>query len=351
MAIDQQFRLQCPLPTFRHDRILLAHGGGGRLMQELIQEVFVPAFRNSLLAQGHDGAVFPVDEGRLAFTTDSYVVQPLFFPGGDIGSLAVNGTVNDLAMCGAKPLFLSVGYILEEGLPMETLHRVTNSMAKAAADAGVLLVTGDTKVVDRGKADGLYINTAGVGVVLPSVCVSPQQVRPGDCILVSGDLGCHGIAVMSVREGLAFDAHVQSDSAPLNAVVEDLINSEVEVSCMRDLTRGGLATALNEIAKDASVGMTILEDRIPIKDSVQGACEILGLDPLYVANEGRCVIFVPSEHADAALSILHRHAVSRDAVEIGKVIEADPALVVLRTSFQTERVLDWLSGEQLPRIC
>ncbi len=351
MANYQQFGLQCPLPTSRHERVLLAHGGGGRLMQELIQEVFIPAFRNPLLAQGHDGVVFPVDEGRMAFTTDSYVVQPLFFPGGDIGTLAVNGTVNDLAMSGAKPLFLSVGYILEEGLPMETLRRVTASMAKAAAAAGVFLVTGDTKVVDRGKADGLYINTAGVGVVPVGVQVSPQRVRPGDRILLSGDLGSHGIAVMSVREGLAFDGLIQSDSAPLNAVVEDLIKSGIEVSCMRDLTRGGLASALNEIAKDAGVGMTILEDRVPVKNAVRGACELLGLDPLYVANEGRCVLFVPSEQADAVLSVLHRHSVSQEAVEIGEVTEAGPSLVVLQTSFHTERVLDWLSGEQLPRIC
>ncbi len=351
MPADSEFTLQCPLPVSHGNRVLLAHGGGGRLMQELIQRLFVPAFDNPFLTQAHDGAVFPIEHGTVAFTTDSYVVRPLFFPGGDIGSLAVYGTVNDLAMCGAKPLYLSAGFILEEGFGLETLQRVVASMARAAREAGVQLVTGDTKVVDRGKGDGLFVNTAGIGAVPPGVTVGPRRVRPGDRILLSGDLGAHGIAVLSVREGLAFSGEIHSDSAPLNGIVEDLVRSGIDVHCLRDLTRGGLASALNEIATTARVGMIVEERAIPVRDPVRGACEVLGLDPLYVANEGRFVAFVPPADAETALTVMRRHAGAREASDIGQVTATDAHTVVLRTLLDTHRIIDLLTGEQLPRIC
>ncbi len=351
MSDDHSLELSCPLPTLRQQTIALAHGGGGRLMQELIRQTFLPAFDNAWLAQLHDGAVLPVDGGQLAFTTDSYVVQPLFFPGGDIGRLAVYGTVNDLAMCGAKPLYLSAGFILEEGLPLETLMRVVTSMAEAAQAAGVTVVTGDTKVVDRGKGDGMFINTAGVGLVLQGAAVAPQRVRPGDAILLSGDLGRHGLAVLSVREGLAFAGDIQSDSAPVHTVVEDLLSIGIEVHCLRDLTRGGLASALNEIAAAARVAMAVDERAIPVSEPVRGACELLGLDPLYVANEGRFVAFVPESEAHTALTVMRRHEVSQEAAIIGRVIDSEERAVVLMTVLGTKRFLDLLSGEQLPRIC
>lgn len=351
MKNDTSFEPSCPLPVSDKKTVQLAHGGGGRLMRDLIQEVFVRAFDNPLLAPLHDGATWPVEKGTLAFTTDSYVVRPLCFPGGDIGSLAVHGTINDLAMCGAKPLYLSAGFILEEGLSLDVLRQVVTSMAKAARAAGVSIITGDTKVVDRGKGDGIFINTAGIGVVPSGVCLSPQLVQPGDAILISGDLGNHGVAVLSVREGLAFAGEVQSDSAPLHGVVEDLIASSVEIHCLRDLTRGGLASALNEIAQAAGVGMTIEEASIPILDPVRGACELLGLDPLYVANEGRFVAMVPASQIEAALAVMQRHGVSARAALIGSVTDRRSPPVVLRTVVGTNRILDLLSGEQLPRIC
>jgi hydrogenase expression/formation protein HypE len=309
------------------------------------------AFHNPMLDSLHDGATWPVEKGTLAFTTDSYVVRPLFFPGGDIGSLAVNGTINDLAMCGAKPLYLSAGFILEEGLSMEVLRRVVNSMAEAARTAGVPIVTGDTKVVDRGKGDGIFINTAGVGVVPTGVRVLPTSIQPDDAILVSGHLGSHGVAVLSVREGLTFDGKVESDSAPLHHIVSDLIQSGIEIHCLRDLTRGGLASALNELATAAKVGMVVEEAAIPVQEPVRGACELLGLDPLYVANEGRFVAMVPAQQVEAALAVMRRHEVANQAAHIGMMTDRDPPLVVLRTVVGTHRVLDLLSGEQLPRIC
>ena len=320
-------------------------------MQELIHDVFVRAFHNSMLAPMHDGATWPVEKGTLAFTTDSYVVRPLFFPGGDIGSLAVNGTINDLAMCGAKPLYLSAGFILEEGLSMEVLRRVVNSMAEAARAAGVPIVTGDTKVVDRGKGDGIFINTSGVGLVPKGVRVLPTLIEPGDAILVSGDLGSHGVAVLSVREGLTFNGNIESDSAPLHHVVADLIDNGVEIHCLRDLTRGGLASVLNELAVAAAVGMTVDEAAIPVSEPVRGACELLGLDPLYVANEGRFVAMVPASQAEAALAVMRRHKAASQAASIGTVMDRSAPPVVLRTVLGTQRILDLLSGEQLPRIC
>jgi hydrogenase expression/formation protein HypE len=351
MNDKQSFEPTCPLPVSAKNTVQLAHGGGGRLMQELIQDVFVRAFHNPMLDSLHDGASWPVEKGTLAFTTDSYVVRPLFFPGGDIGSLAVNGTINDLAMCGAKPLYLSVGFILEEGLSMEVLQRVVRSMAEAARVASVPIVTGDTKVVDRGKGDGIFINTSGVGLIPAGVRVLPTRIQSGDAILVSGDLGSHGVAVLSVREGLTFDGNVESDSAPLHDVVADLIDSGIELHCLRDLTRGGLASVLNELAVAAKVGMRVEESAILVREPVRGACELLGLDPLYVANEGRFVAMVPATQAEAALTAMRRHKAARQAAHIGTVTNHDHSTVVLRTVVGTHRVLDLLSGEQLPRIC
>ena len=351
MSNNQSFEPVCPLPITEKKTVQLAHGGGGRLMQQLIREVFVRSFGDPLSTHLHDGATWPVEKGTLAFTTDSYVVQPLFFPGGDIGSLAVHGTVNDLAMCGAKPLWLSAGFILEEGLPIETLQRIVESMARAAKEAGVAIVTGDTKVVDKGKGDGIFINTAGIGVVPTGVKIGPRQIAPGDAILVSGDLGLHGVAVLSVREGLSFAGNIMSDSAPLHRVVADLIANGIEIHCLRDLTRGGFASALNEIASAAGVKLSIDERTIPVHDEVQGACELLGLDPLYVANEGRFVAFVPEAQADRAVAVMRGHGVAKEAARVGVVNGRESSIVVLKTVLGTHRILDLLSGEQLPRIC
>jgi hydrogenase expression/formation protein HypE len=345
------FVLSCPATLGAHPTVQLAHGGGGRLMRGLIDELFLPAFANPALAARHDSAVVTLAGARLAFTTDSYVVTPLFFPGGDIGRLAVYGTVNDLAMAGARPAYLSAGFILEEGFPIEDLRRVVASMRDAARAAAVELVTGDTKVVDRGKGDGLFVNTAGVGLVAEGVDIAPTRVRPGDAVLVSGDLGRHGIAILSVREGLAFEAPIESDCAPLASLVEALLEGGIEVHCLRDLTRGGLAAALNEIAADGRVGLEIDEAAVPVTDVVGGACELLGLDPLYVACEGRLVAFVPPDHADRALDIMRRHPAAPDAARIGQVAGAGAGTVVLRNRLGGRRLLDLLSGEQLPRIC
>jgi hydrogenase expression/formation protein HypE len=349
--MSTEFNLSCPLPFADRAQVLMGHGGGGRLTQQLLDRIFLPAFANSTLGQRHDGAVLDVGGQRLAFTTDSYVVRPLFFPGGDIGSLAVNGTVNDLAMCGARPRWLSAGFILEEGLPLATLERVVTSMARAAATAGVQFVTGDTKVVDKGRGDGLYVNTAGIGVIETDLPIAPTTVRPGDAVLINGDLGRHGMAIMSVREGLSFESPIESDCAPLWNLVAVLIDAGIAVHCLRDLTRGGLASALNEIATTAQVQIDVDEALIPISEPVQGACEILGFDPLYVANEGRLVVFIPESDAERALAALRSLPEGREAVRIGEVQAETPGLVTLRSRIGARRVLDLLSGEQLPRIC
>jgi hydrogenase expression/formation protein HypE len=341
----------CPIPIEQYPNVLLAHGGGGKLTHQLIEKMFLPAFGNAMLAARHDGAVINLDSQKLAFTTDSYVVRPLFFPGGDIGTLAVNGTVNDLAMCGARPMFLSAGFILEEGLPMNTLWRVVQSMKSAAEQAGVQLVTGDTKVVDRGKGDGIFINTAGIGVIESDHVIAPASVRPGDSIILSGDIGRHGIAIMAVREGLEFESTIESDCAPLSAMVMDLLATGAQVRCMRDLTRGGLASALIEIAEATRLQIEIEESAIPMLEDVQGACEILGFDPLYVANEGRFVVFLPAAEADRALQRLRAHPIGAQACVVGKVQEGTPGLVTMRSRIGGMRVVDMLSGEQLPRIC
>ncbi len=346
-----EFSPACPVPLHHYPRILLAHGGGGRLMHELIDKLFVSTFQNTPLSRQHDAASFDVNTNRLAFTTDSYVVHPLFFPGGDIGSLAVHGTVNDLAVSGARPLYLSAGFILEEGLPMETLWRIVQSMKAAADHAGVTIVTGDTKVVDRGKGDGLYINTAGVGLIEHDSRISPRQVRAGDVVLVNGDIGRHGIAIMAQREGLEFESEIESDSAPLADLIHRLLAAPIDVHCMRDLTRGGLASALNEIASSADVGIQLNEDQIPVREDVQAGCEILGFDPLYVACEGRFVMFVEAKDAQTTLETLETHALGAGARIIGQVSDRNRPVVTLKSRIGARRIVDMLSGEQLPRIC
>ncbi|MBI4719657.1 MAG: hydrogenase expression/formation protein HypE [Chitinivibrionia bacterium] len=342
----------CPLPLSDYPRILLAHGGGGELMHRLIEDLFIPSFANGELNERHDGAVLNIGGARLAFTTDSYVVKPLFFPGGDIGTLAVYGTVNDLAMCGAKPVCLSAGFILEEGVPMDTLRRVVDSMRGAARASGVRLVTGDTKVVDRGSGDGMFITTAGIGTVAEGVAVSPSKVRIGDVVLLSGDIGRHGIAIMAKREGLAFETAIESDCAPLHGIAGDLLAAGIGIRCMRDLTRGGLASAAIEIAETAGVCIALEAGAIPVREDVRGACELLGFDPLYVANEGRFIAFVSPGDADRALAVM-RAAGPDDAhpARIGRVEEGRPRSVVLTNMVGTRRVISRLSGEQLPRIC
>jgi hydrogenase expression/formation protein HypE len=346
----RDIQLSCPVPTVSSNRISIAHGGGGRLTQRLIDTLFRPAFSNPALDAGHDGAALTIDGTRLAFTTDGYVVRPLFFPGGNIGDLAVNGTVNDLAMCGARPLSLSAAFVLEEGLPMAELQAVVTSMRDAARRAGVSIVTGDTKVVERGKGDGIFITTAGIGVV-EHMAIAPDRVKPGDAVIVSGDVGAHGVAILSVREGLEFDGPVASDTAPLGPAVEALLDAGIDVHCLRDLTRGGLASALNEIAVTAGVSMAIDETAIATTPVVRAACELLGLDPLYVANEGRFVAIVGGNDAARAVEVLRRVDVAHAACVAGSVDDAHSGLVTLRSRIGGSRVLDLLSGEQLPRIC
>ncbi|WP_404784429.1 hydrogenase expression/formation protein HypE [Altericista sp. CCNU0014] len=356
-----RFLAQCPIPLQQYPHVLMAHGGGGRLMHQLIDQMLLPAFGSEPDWQ-HDAARLELPHGRMAFTTDSYVVSPLFFPGGDIGAMAVYGTVNDLSMAGAKPLYLSLGFILEEGLSMEILWKVVQSIRAAAACAGIHIVTGDTKVVERGKGDGLYVNTSGVGTIDHPWHITPKSVKPGDAIILSGDIGRHGIAVMAQREGLAFETTLESDLAPLAAPVQALIAAGIEIHCLRDLTRGGLATTLNEIAIAAQVEIALQEQQIPVCEAVRGACEILGLDPLYIANEGRFVAFVPEPEADTALQILRDTSpISSDlaAQQIGVVRDCIPpshssfsqGWVKLHHAIGGTRILDYLSGEQLPRIC
>lgn len=345
------FTLSCPIPISDYPTVLLAHGGGGRLMHQLIEGMFVAAFGNPLLEARHDGAVLNIPGAKLAFTTDSYVVRPLFFRGGDIGTLAINGTVNDLSMCGARPLYLSAGFILEEGLPMETLWRIVQSMRAAAEAAGVAIVTGDTKVVDRGKGDGIFINTAGVGVIEHSLAISPDAVRPGDAILLNGDIGRHGMAIMAEREGLSFESAIDSDCAPLNGIVAALLAGGIEIHCMRDLTRGGLSSTLVEIAEAATLGIRIDEAAIPVREDVQGACEILGFDPMFVANEGRFICIVPERDASRAVEIMRGHPLGVDTVRIGTIADTTSPLVTLASRIGATRIVDMLSGEQLPRIC
>ena len=346
----------CALPILDHQQIVLGHGSGGKLTADLIDQVFLPAFKNPILDKLDDQAVVTVGGARLAFTTDSFVVTPIFFPGGDIGRLAVHGTVNDLAMSGARPLYLSAAFILEEGLAVEDLRRVVESMRAAAAEAGVQFVTGDTKVVNRGKGDQIFITTTGIGVVDSDVNISADRARPGDQIILSGYIGDHGMAIMSQRENLEFDGAISSDCASLNGLVATMLSTAPAgtadfIHCLRDPTRGGAATALNEIAKRAGVGMLLREQSIPVRESVQGACEVLGLDPLYVANEGKLVAMVVPEMAQAVLRQMQQHPLGRDAAIIGEVVAEHPGMVLMKTQIGGTRVLDVMFGEQLPRIC
>ena len=349
-------RFICPAALRDRPQIVIGHGGGGALSRDLIEHVFLPAFGNPVLERLGDSSVLEVPGllaggGRLAFSTDSYVVRPLVFPGGSIGDLAVHGTVNDLAMSGAQPLYLSAGFILEEGLPITELVGIVNRMAAAARAAGVDIVTGDTKVVERGHGDGVYINTAGIGVVPPGIDLGPHQIRPGDALLVSGTLGDHGMAIMSVREGLEFEAAIASDTAPLHGLVARMLAACPEIRLLRDPTRGGVATSLNEIADLAKLGLEIDEQAIPVTPVVANACEILGLDPLQVANEGKLLAVVPAEAAEAVLAAMRAHADGREATILGRVVADHPRLVVVRTAIGGTRVVPTPIGEQLPRIC
>jgi hydrogenase expression/formation protein HypE len=348
---DLSVGLSCPVSLNNYKQVLLAHGGGGKLTHQLIRTMFAAQFSNELLSPLHDGAIFSVNGTRFAFSTDSFVVNPIFFPGGTIGDLAVNGTVNDLAMCGATPLYLSVAFIIEEGMMMEDLWRVVLSMKKAADRAGVALITGDTKVVDRGKGDKIFINTSGVGMMKDGVNMNPTNARPGDVVILSGPIAVHGIAIMSVREGLEFETEICSDTAPLNGLVEDMLRVERDIHVLRDPTRGGVASALNEIAESADIGILIRDEHIPVPDEVRGACEILGLDPLYVANEGKLVAIVPQTSAQAILSAMRLHPLGKHAANIGEVVAEHPGTVLMNTRVGGTRVVDMLSGEQLPRIC
>jgi hydrogenase expression/formation protein HypE len=336
----------------KHGQVDMAHGSGGRAMAQLIEELFARHLGNSYLAQGDDGALLPAPtEGQLVMATDAHVVSPLFFPGGDIGYLSVHGTINDVAVMGAKPLWLAASFILEEGFPLAELARIVESMAKAATEAGVPIVTGDTKVVERGKGDGVFISTTGVGVVAPGKALSGRQAQPGDAILVSGTLGDHGMAIMAERESLGFESPIVSDTAALHGLVAALQDSGACLHVLRDPTRGGLATTLNEIARQSGVGMMLQEKALPVKPEVNAACEFLGLDPLYVANEGKLVAICPEADAPALLAAMQAHPLGRDAAIIGSVHTDPHHFVQMRTSFGGKRIVDWLSGEQLPRIC
>ncbi|HEY6969874.1 MAG TPA: hydrogenase expression/formation protein HypE [Candidatus Angelobacter sp.] len=341
----------CPVPLTNTETVLLGHGSGGKLSADLLRNVFLPALGNPVLDRMDDQAIVDVAGARLAFTTDSFVVKPLFFPGGDIGSLAVHGTINDLAMGGARPLFLSAAFIVEEGFPIETLRRIVHSMQIAASAADVQVVTGDTKVVEKGSADGVFINTSGIGALPDSLALSANQARPGDRVIISGSIGDHGIAVMASREGLEFETTIESDSAPLHGLVAEILQHSGGIRCMRDPTRGGVSSTCNEIAAQSQVGIELQESRLPVKEEVQGACELLGLDPLYVANEGKLIAIVEAEIADQVVERMRRHHFGRDAEIIGTVTASNPGLVTMRTTVGTTRVVDMLAGDQLPRIC
>jgi hydrogenase expression/formation protein HypE len=343
--------LACPLPISTNTHVVLGHGSGGRLSAELMHDIFLPAFGNAALNRLDDQAILEMGSGRIAFSTDSFVVKPLFFPGGNIGELAVYGTINDLAVGGAEPKYLSASFILEEGLPLELLAQIVNAMSAAAKRAGVAIVTGDTKVVERGSGDQVFINTSGIGCVPQGLQLSASLVKPGDHILLSGPLGDHGITILSQREGLEVGGDLQSDAAPLHSLAQCVIRAAPNARCMRDLTRGGLSSALNEIAGSARVGMEIDERQIPVRDAVRGACELFGLDPLYVANEGKLIAIVPADEAAATLAAMKSNEAGCGATDIGAVTENHIGLVTMRTALGTMRVVDMLAGDQLPRIC
>jgi len=337
--------------NIRNGHVDMTHGSGGRAMAQLIEELFVKHFDNELLRQGNDQALFAVSGKRMVMSTDGHVVSPLFFPGGDIGSLCVHGTINDVAMSGARPLYLTAGFILEEGFALADLDKIVASMAKASRDAGVPVITGDTKVVEKGKCDGVFITTTGLGEVPDGLDISGSNAKPGDAIIVSGYMGDHGVAIMSSRENLKFETQIVSDSAALHGLIADMVKAVPHISCLRDPTRGGLATTLNEITQQSQVGMKLVEDNIPIRKEVAAACELLGLDVLYVANEGKLIAICPDEYADQLLKVMRAHALGAHAAKIGEVVEDDMGFVTMQTGFGGNRIVDWLAGEQLPRIC
>ncbi len=341
----------CPLPLRDYPNIILGHGGGGKLSAELVEHLFLPAFANEQLASLGDSAVLTINQSRLALSTDSFVVQPLFFPGGNIGELAVNGTVNDISMSGAKPLFLTAGFIIEEGLPLPLLAQIVDSMAAAAKKAGVTIITGDTKVVDKGHGDGLFINTSGLGLIPDGLEIGPDRARPDDVVILSGTIGDHGMAVMSVREGLQFETTIKSDSAALNGLISDILAITNDVHVLRDPTRGGVASSLNEIAQASQVGIVLDEQLLPVKTAVRSACELLGMDPIFVANEGKVLVIVPPEQAESVLDTMQQHLLGQDAAIIGQIVAQHPGLLVMRTGLGGKRVVAMQIGEQLPRIC
>ncbi len=341
----------CPILKSEYDKILLAHGGGGSLSHQLISKMFLPQFDNELLYAQHDSAIFTVGKNKFAFTTDSYVVQPIFFPGGNIGDLAVNGTINDLTVSGAKPLYISAAFIIEEGLPIEDLWKIVLSMKEAAHKAGVQIVTGDTKVVEHGKGDKIFINTSGIGIVEEGINISPKNCKEGDVIILNGSIADHGVAIMSAREGLTFETEIISDTAPLNDLIGSVLSVSKNVHVMRDPTRGGVASTLKEIAMTAQMGIEIDEAKIPIKEEVKGACEILGLDPLYIANEGKVILFVAKEDAEKVLLEMKKHPLGKESRIIGKVTKEHTGIVVMKTIIGSTRVVEMITGEQLPRIC
>ncbi len=348
---ELKFDASCPIPITEYDKVMLAHGGGGSLSNKLIEKMFFSEFDNEYLNKMHDGAVFQTEKGKMAFSTDSFVIQPIFFPGGNIGELAVYGTVNDLACCGAVPKYLSLGFILEEGLPMDDLWKIVQSIKYAADKAGVLIVTGDTKVVEKGKGDKIFINTTGVGIVKEGVTISPKKCKVGDKIIVSGTIADHGISIMSLRAGLEFETNIKSDTAPLNHMIREILEVSDKINVLRDPTRGGLASTLNEIASSSGKGIMLYEDKIPVREDVKGVCEILGLDPLYVANEGKMLVFVAEEDTEKVLKTIRKNEYGKNAAVIGEVEDTNDKIVKLKTSIGTTRIVDMISGEQLPRIC
>jgi len=341
----------CPIPISQFDKVTLAHGGGGKLSQQLVQNIIFHYLGNDILNVGHDGAMFEISGKRLAFTTDSYVVQPIFFAGGDIGELAVNGTVNDLVCCGAKPLYLSLAFILEEGFLLQDFEKVVISIKNAANKANVKIVTGDTKVVDRGKGDQIFINTSGIGIIDDDLHISPTNAQTGDVIIVNGNIADHGITIMSTRAGLEFETQITSDTAALNGLMQHVFETTKNIHVLRDPTRGGLASSLNEIAQASSKGITIFEDKIPLIEETKAACELLGFDPLYVANEGKILVFVPENEAAKILEVMQQHPLGTNAAIIGKVTSENTGMVRLKTQIGSHRIVDMISGEQLPRIC
>lgn len=343
--------MECPIPISEYKQVLMAHGGGGKLTRQLIDKMIHSRLNNKFLGTGHDGAILPPPDGEVAMTTDSFVVDPIFFPGGDIGELAVNGTVNDLVCCGAEPLYISLSLILEEGFPLEDLWKVILSVEKAAGSAGVLVVTGDTKVVDRGKGDKIYINTTGIGRVVPGLRINPGRCSKGDVVIINGSIGDHGIAILSERDGLAFESAVRSDTMALNGMMSDVFRLRKDIHVMRDPTRGGVASALNEICESSGTSIRLIEEDLPVTPGVRGACEILGLDPLYIANEGKILVILSENEAPDVLEVMKGHRAGAGSRVIGSVTDGQAGLLYLETSIGTSRIIDMISGEQLPRIC